>query len=189
MPRRLRPDEEALWRRVASHATPLHPHRPEPQSQPPASWPRHAPPAKHDPPQPVLPFRIGEAAAPDPAPRPFAGRPPPLRLDRRTQKDLSRGKRTPDASIDLHGMTLAQAHAALTRFVLASFATRRRLILVITGKGQRGDEPWDTPRGLLRRQVPDWLASPPLGSVVQEVLPAHRSHGGSGAYYVVLRRN
>ena len=86
-------------------------------------------------------------------------------------------------------MTLAQAHAALTRFILASFATRRRLVLVITGKGRSGDDARDAPRGLLRRQVPDWLSSPPLGSVVQEVLPAHRSHGGSGAYYVMLRRN
>lgn len=85
-------------------------------------------------------------------------------------------------------MTLGQAHPALTRFVLASFATGRRLVLVITGKGKGADAAWDTQKGVLRRQVPDWLAGPPLGNVVQEILPAHRSHGGSGAFYVILRR-
>lgn len=179
MPRRLRPDEEALWRRVASHATPLHPRRSEPQ-----------PPPRFSPPAPLPQFRVGDVAplAP-PAAKDSGDRPQPLRIDRRTQKALSRGKRSPEATIDLHGMTLAQAHVALNRFILASFATGRRLVLVITGKGLGGTESWDSPRGALRRQVPQWLFGAPLGSIVQEVLPAHRSHGGSGAYYVLLKRN
>lgn len=86
-------------------------------------------------------------------------------------------------------MSLAEAHPALTRFLLASFATERRLVLVITGKGRESGQDWQSSRGVLRRQVPEWLSAPPLARVVQEVLPAHRSHGGAGALYVVLRRN
>lgn len=135
----------------------------------------------------IVPFRVGEAAKATP-PRPATtGRRPP-RVDRKTLRDLTRGKRRPEASIDLHGMTLAQAHVALNRFVLTSFAAGRRLVLVITGKGKGGEIAWDGERGVLRRQVPDWLEADGLGAVVQEVLPAHKGHGGSGALYVVLRR-
>jgi DNA-nicking Smr family endonuclease len=181
MPRRLRPDEEALWRHVTRRDMPLHPERPRPV----ANKAQLAPPPPPAPPPRFEPFRIGADARSSAAPYAAA---PTLRIDRRTRKDLSRGKRSPEATIDLHGMTLAQAHPALTRFILASFATGRRLVLVITGKGRVGAADWHSARGVLRRQVPDWLTGPPLGTVVQEILPAHRSHGGSGAYYVVLRR-
>jgi DNA-nicking Smr family endonuclease len=182
MPRRLRPDEQALWRHVTRKDTPLHPERPCPAPpQPPFS---PAPTAEPSPPR-FEPSRIGASARTSAAPYAAAA---PLRIDRRTQKELSRGKRSPEATIDLHGMTLAQAHPALTRFLLASFATGRRLVLVITGKGRGDETDWHSRKGILRRQVPDWLSGPPLSKIVQEVLPAHRSHGGVGAYYVVLRR-
>ncbi len=182
MVRRLRPEEIDLWRRVTNNTTPLSPERIEASTSEPRQRPRVA-----EVQTPIPSFRIGEAPASTMPPKVHVR--PPLRIDRRTQKDLSRGRRRPEASIDLHGMTLEQAHPALNRFILASFATGRRLVLVITGKGGGSETDWHAPRGVLRRQVPDWLSGAPLGSVVQEILPAHRSHGGSGAYYVVLRRN
>lgn len=188
MPRRLRPEEEELWRRVAALATPMHPDRPKSVV---AARPR--PKSKSLKPDPVEakpiipPFRVGEAAKSSPVyPSTTVRRPP--RVDRKTLRDLSRGKRAPEATIDLHGMTLAQAHVALNRFVLTSFAAGRRLVLVITGKGKGGEIAWDGERGVLKRQVPDWLEADGLGAVVQEILPAHKGHGGSGALYVVLRR-
>jgi DNA-nicking Smr family endonuclease len=42
--------------------------------------------------------------------------------------------------------------------------------------------------GVLRHQVPLWLRQPPLGQAVLQVSEAHLKHGGSGAYYVYLRR-
>jgi DNA-nicking Smr family endonuclease len=182
MSRRLRPDEEALWRHVTRQDIPLHPDRPRPA----APMPLRLAPSAVPPPR-IEPFRVGENASPAPQAPAAAGAPP--RIDRRTQKQLSRGKRSPEATIDLHGMTLAQAHPALTRFILASFATGRRLVLVLTGKGRGDASHGHDAKGVLRRQAPDWLQGPPLGGVVQEILPAHRSHGGAGAYYVVLRRS
>jgi DNA-nicking Smr family endonuclease len=41
---------------------------------------------------------------------------------------------------------------------------------------------------VLRHQVPVWLQQPPLGAMVLQVAEAHLKHGGSGAYYVYLRR-
>jgi DNA-nicking Smr family endonuclease len=37
--------------------------------------------------------------------------------------------------------------------------------------------------------VPHWLEVPPLAQVVLQVVPAHISHGGEGAYYVYLKRS
>ena len=86
--------------------------------------------------------------------------------------------------------TLAAAQPELIRFILSCHASGRRLVLVITGKGSRGDVgPLPTRPGALRHQVPYWLHAMPLSSVVQQVTAAHYRHGGEGAYYVYLRRN
>ena len=71
---------------------------------------------------------------------------------------VARGKQAIDARLDLHGLTQAQAHSALLRFLRSAHARDARLVLVITGKG-RGDEP-----GVLKRQVPQWLGLPEFRS-------------------------
>ena len=78
------------------------------------------------------------------------------------------------------------AHA----LVLGARARGARLVLVVTGKGRDRDEggPIPAPRGALRHQLPAWLAQPPLAGAVLQVAEAHRRHGGSGAYYIYLRR-
>ncbi|MDY6859138.1 MAG: Smr/MutS family protein [Pseudomonadota bacterium] len=103
---------------------------------------------------------------------------------------MKRGKLSPEARIDLHGMTVAQAHPALTSFILRAHADGKRLVLVITGKGKRAEDDGPIPvrRGVLKHQVPHWLTSPPLGSAVLQITPAHAKHGGTGAYYVYLKR-
>ena len=66
----------------------------------------------------------------------------------------------------------------------------RRLVLVITGKGRKphDDNPIPVRHGILKHQVPHWLHSPPLSAVVLQISEAHLKHGGTGAYYVYLRR-
>ena len=112
-------------------------------------------------------------------------------MDKKAHTRLKRGKLAPEARIDLHGMTLDQAHPALIRFVLTSYTRGLRLVLVITGKGQREDpyDPMPMRRGVLKQQVPMWLRMPPVAQAVLQVTEAHIRHGGSGAYYVYLRRD
>jgi DNA-nicking Smr family endonuclease len=114
----------------------------------------------------------------------------PVVMDRKTHREMTRGKLEPEARIDLHGMTLAQAHPQLVNFLLGAQDRGSRLVLVITGKGKRGLDEGPIPQrqGVLRHQVPQWLRLPPLGAVVMQVTEAHLKHGGSGAYYVYLRR-
>lgn len=203
-PRGLGPEDRALWEGVARSIRPLHPGRSEPVEPPQAP----ALPTRRDAeaPSSALTQRI---LKPQPPSRPDTSvdlRPDvaqhlaaaPLRMDRKRFVALSRGKAEPEARLDLHGMTLAQAHGVLVGFVLRAHAEGRRLVLVITGKGAMGSSDPQAeaaphgalrPRGELRQQVPQWLAMAPLSGAVLQITPAHRRHGGAGAYYVYLRRN
>jgi DNA-nicking Smr family endonuclease len=94
---------------------------------------------------------------------------------------VARGREPIDARFDLHGLTQADAHAALSRFLHAASARGARLVLIITGKGTRSE-------GVLKRQVPLWLALPEFRDLVIGFEEAHAAHGGEGALYVRLRR-
>ena len=191
-PRGLNPDEQALWQRVAGSARALHPEHPR-RAEPPAKPAKPAQPA----PRPDLSgFGIGPARGPmttainlAPGPEDHL-RAQPLRMDRRAHQAMTRGRLRPEGRIDLHGMTLAQAHPALIRFILSSQSAGLRLVLVITGKGRRGDDDGPIPQrvGALRHQLPHWLSQPPLSGVTLQTTPAHARHGGAGAFYIYLRR-
>jgi len=110
-------------------------------------------------------------------------------LGRRLRRRVARGREPIDARIDLHGLTQAQAHTALLRFLRAAQADGARVALIVTGKGaQRANR--DAPeRGVLRRQVPIWLSLPEFRPFVLGFEDAHAGHGGQGALYVRLRRS
>lgn len=190
--RRLNAQERALWDKVVRDATPLPKRTATPAEPTPAKRPGGADPKDTT----RLPrdFRIGQSPSPFRPPRESGPPLPdgfgPARMDRKAHGRMVRGKLVPEARIDLHGMTLEAAHRQLTRFILTTQAEGRRLVLVITGKGRGGDAGGPIPvrTGVLRHQVPQWLRSGPLASAVLDIAPAHRRHGGSGAYYVYLRR-
>lgn len=189
--RHLSPEEADLWRSVARTARPLHSH-PIHLPDPPA--PSEPPPLAHARPR-LSPFVLGERQR-APETRDIAPTLPeilgqaPLRMDAGTHAKMTRGKLQPEARIDLHGLTLAEAHPELIRFILNAHSAGLRLVLVITGKGKRREDSGPIPQrvGALRQQVPHWLHLPPLGPVVLQVTEAHLRHGGGGAYYVYLRR-
>ena len=104
------------------------------------------------------------------------------------KQKLGRGTEPIDARIDLHGMTQADAHAALTHFLRRAQRDGARVVLVITGKGARpGIDPY-AERGVLKRQVPHWLESAELRAFVVGFENAGIGHGGAGALYVRVRR-
>ena len=132
-------------------------------------------------------FRAGEKA-PESRPVFTPAAEPALRMDARAFGKMQRGKLAPEARIDLHGLTLSEAHPELISFVLGSHAKGLRLVLVITGKGRVEEGYMTSTRGVLRRQVPLWLRQAPLGPLILEVSEAHLRHGGGGALYVYLKR-
>ncbi|MFT7594471.1 MAG: DNA-nicking Smr family endonuclease [Paracoccaceae bacterium] len=188
--RRLTAEEIDLWHRVVDRAERLHPDQ---QSQP-------RPLPKPKPTRAVMP-RIDalELGAKAKAILPRHDLKPslhdrftaaPVQMDQKAFGRMKRGKLVPEGRIDLHGMTLDRAHPALTRFILSTQASGKRLVLVITGKGKPADGygPIPVRHGVLKHQVPQWLTMPPLAQAVLQVSPAHIKHGGGGALYVYLRR-
>ncbi len=91
-------------------------------------------------------------------------------------------------------MTAERAHTALDRFIGRALAERRRLILVITGKGAKPRDEDAAPfmrsgEGVLRQQVPRWLRSGPYARRIVGVFQAHARHGGAGALYVYFKKD
>jgi DNA-nicking Smr family endonuclease len=108
-------------------------------------------------------------------------------FDRDVDRDLSRGKRAPEAKLDLHGMTLVAAERAVARFLAQSSAEGRRVVLIVTGKGLRleGGRVFG---GRIRAEFAGWLERADNRALVAGLRAAHPRHGGSGAFYVLLRR-
>lgn len=104
-------------------------------------------------------------------------------LDASTEKKFRAGKMPIDARLDLHGMTQAEAHRAAIRLVTRAYNTNKRCLLIITGKGGFGEG-----RGVLRRALPLWLEDSEIRPMILSLSPARVPHGGTGAYYVLLRR-
>ena len=101
---------------------------------------------------------------------------------------VRRGQVPIDADIDLHGMRQHQAHAALTRFVLARAARGDRTLLVITGKGlKKTGYGALAERGVLRHMLPRWLNEADLKPYIAGWEVSARHHGGEGAFYVRLK--
>ena len=192
-PRHLSPEERALWDMVADRMTPLDPPRPKALEPDAVAPPKKPKPKERDF---VKDFMVGAKAdpkRPNDILKPVGARltSAPVNMDAKSYGKMTRGKLKPEGRLDLHGMTMAEAHPELVAFILGAQAVGKRLVLVITGKGKDRDEGYAIPvrHGVLRHQVPQWLALPPMAQAILQVTPAHIKHGGHGAYYVYLRRS
>jgi DNA-nicking Smr family endonuclease len=179
--RHLQPDERVLWEKVAGTAEPLHGGgKPAPKSID-AEEPK---PDKAPPPAEREAVRAPVAATPQPAAK---HRLEPI--DPRLRTRLGRGTAAVDGRLDLHGLTQREAHNKLRSFLAEAQRRNARLVLVITGKGRpERASVFEDERGVLRRSVPQWLASPEFRSFVSGFDEAHRTHGGGGALYVRVRK-
>lgn len=177
-------EEQALWREVTRDVKRLRAGAKR-TSKKRADVPAPAPPTA------AAAAPVAKPAVPAPAkPRRAAA----FGLDGATAERLKRGKVAPDATLDLHGMTQAEAHARLSAFVRRGHELGHRCLLVVTGKGSpapRDAEPKGfvmperSKAGVLKLMVPRWLEE---HGVVAGVQNAHQRHGGAGALYVYLRR-
>jgi DNA-nicking Smr family endonuclease len=180
--RALSEEEHALWESVAKQIKPLR------KKSRAAKAPATLPDAETDaaklaaPARPLSSAQMTRAAKPEPP----SAAPPLAPLGRRERSQLSRGRKQIDARLDLHGMTQTRAHRALFGFLQHAHGEGLTFVLVITGKGKMGVE---SERGVLRRQVPQWLGLPEFRSLVVGFEEAHIGHGGEGALYVRIRRS
>ena len=182
--RRLRPDEIDAWRRLMATTRPL---RPVPvPAKPPIRMPEPIVMAT-----PLAPVARVKGRVPPlrvPPQPPVAAKAPINTLDGSWDRKLVRGAIMPDSSLDLHGHTLASAHAMLDAGLDRSIRRGDRVLLLVTGKPPRPESERPHARGAIRAAVADWLAASRHADAIAAVRGAHPRHGGTGALYIILRR-
>ncbi|KJV86045.1 Smr/MutS family protein [Anaplasma phagocytophilum] len=100
----------------------------------------------------------------------------------RMKLKVDKGKFRIDNVIDLHGYTTDVAYDLLADFIIMSFQSAHKCVLVITGWGSK-----QSGENALRRSLYKWLQSDKIVNMVLYYTRAVPEHGGRGAFYVLLR--
>ena len=96
-------------------------------------------------------------------------------------------------SIDLHGYTLEQANNAIEQFILKAFEEGVGKLIVVTGKGIHSNVEKDPyvskDLSILKYSVPEFINNNQnLMKVINDVQDAKIEDGGSGAFYIYLKK-
>lgn len=100
---------------------------------------------------------------------------------KKVKKAISLGRFKYDAIIDLHGKTLQEAYADVINFIKFCYRTGKRHVMIITGHNNG--------QGSIKNEFCIWLEESSIKEYVVSVKEAHYRQGGSGAYYIIVRRN
>jgi len=97
-------------------------------------------------------------------------------------------------SIDLHGYTLEQANNVIEEFILKAYEEKVVKIIVVTGKGIHSDVEKDPyvskDLSILKYSVPEFINNNQnLMRVINDIQDATIEDGGSGAFYIILKKN
>tara|TARA_B100000902_G_scaffold329827_1_gene326507 strand:- start:66 stop:488 length:423 start_codon:yes stop_codon:yes gene_type:complete len=97
-------------------------------------------------------------------------------------------------SIDLHGYTLEEANKSIENFILKSFKEKIHKLIVVTGKGlhsQNEKNPYvSKDLSILKYSVPEFISNnKKLMNIIYEITDAKIEDGGSGAFYIFLKKN
>ena len=150
---------------------------PKKKPVPPQETPLFEEALKAEPPQEQPQPIVTKSAQKLPTPKPWKIEP----LDLRVERNMSLGDVVIEAKLDLHGKTEAEAHEAFKIFIETQAQRGKRMLLVITGRGQDGVS-------VLRNNLPRWCEVTPFDDAILAVRTAAQHHGGDGAYYVLLRK-
>ena len=95
--------------------------------------------------------------------------------------------------IDLHGYTIEEANKTIEQFIQKSFDENVTKIIVITGKGLRSsniENPYlSKDLSILKYSVPEFIENnKSLTQLIIETTDAKIEDGGSGAFYIYLKR-
>ena len=98
------------------------------------------------------------------------------------------------SSIDLHGYTLEQANKTIEDFIKKSYLKNINKLIVVTGKGLHSENEKDPyvskDLSILKYSVPEFISnSKDLMNIIYEIKDAKIEDGGSGAFYIFLKKN
>ena len=111
-------------------------------------------------------------------------------LEKNTLKKIKKGKFKIQSKLDLHGFTLEESKEKVVEFILKNYKYKKRLLLIITGKGKRltVSEGWRG-TGKLKKNVPMWLKSVQLSKYILWFDSASPENGGEGALMIYLKKS
>ena len=97
-------------------------------------------------------------------------------------------------SIDLHGYTLEEANKTIEDFINKAYLDNINKLIVVTGKGLHSDNEKDPyvskELGILKYSVPEFISNNSgLMNLINEISDAEIEDGGSGAFYIFLKKN
>ena len=97
-------------------------------------------------------------------------------------------------SIDLHGYTLEQANSTIEKFILKAFDDKVNKLIVVTGKGIHSNvekDPYVSKNlSILKYSVPEFITNNQnLMKIINDITDATIEDGGSGAFYIYLKKN
>jgi len=110
-------------------------------------------------------------------------------------KDLKIKKKIPlkIKSLDLHGYTLEEANIAIEDFIFKSYEDKINKLIIVTGKGihsQNEKDPYvSKDLSILKYSVPEFiLKNKNLMNIINDIQDAKIEDGGSGAFYIYLKK-
>jgi len=97
-------------------------------------------------------------------------------------------------SIDLHGYTLDEANKVISDFIKNCYDKKVNKIIVVTGKGLHSENeknPYvSKDLSILKYSIPEYISNnKSLMNVINEIKDAKIEDGGSGAFYIFLKKN
>ena len=97
-------------------------------------------------------------------------------------------------SIDLHGYTLEEANKTIEAFIFKSFREKINKLIIVTGKGIHSKNEKDPyvskDLSILKYSVPEFIENNKnLMNIINEMKDASIEDGGSGAFYIFLKKN
>jgi DNA-nicking Smr family endonuclease len=97
-------------------------------------------------------------------------------------------------SIDLHGFTLDEANKAIENFINKAFSENINKLIIVTGKGLHSENEKDPyvskDLSILKYSVPEFISNnASLMSMINEITDAKIEDGGTGAFYIYLKKN
>jgi DNA-nicking Smr family endonuclease len=93
---------------------------------------------------------------------------------------LKKGLLKLDNVIDFHGYRLNDARIVLKNFIIMSYKSNYKNILVITGKGQNNS-------GALKKELPNWLCEKEMSKYIISHRHAPKNLGGEGAVLIRVK--
>ena len=97
-------------------------------------------------------------------------------------------------SLDLHGYGLSDANKIIEKFIKKSYEEKVSKLIIVTGKGLHSDNeknPYVSKDfGILKHSIPEFVKNNlELMKIISDIKEANLEDGGSGAFYIYLKKN